>query len=231
MQNTDSQELQHFSHFANDWWNPTGPFKTLHDINPLRLSFIMDHCQIGGKQVLDIGTGGGILAESLAKMGAHVTAIDASESAILAAQHHANTQQLSIDYHVSTAEAFAEQHPEQFDVITCLELLEHVPDPTSVIQACSALVKPGGHVFFSTLNRNIKSYLMAIVGAEYLLKLLPKGTHHYEKFIRPAELAAWLRLHQLQLQQLRGLQYQPFSKSYRLSHQVDVNYLVYARKV
>lgn len=229
MQNIDLNEINKFSELAAAWWDPAGQCKPLHDINPLRLSFITQHCSLTGKKILDIGCGGGILTESLAQYSAQVTGIDMSEAALNAARQHAAANQLGIDYQLTTAEAHATAHPQQYDVVTCMELLEHVPDPVSVIQACRQLVKPGGPVFLSTLNRTPKAFLWAIVGAEYLLKMLPAGTHEYAKFIKPAELAAWLRQHQLTLTALQGLSYNPLTKCYALSEDVSVNYLVYAQ--
>jgi 2-polyprenyl-6-hydroxyphenyl methylase / 3-demethylubiquinone-9 3-methyltransferase len=227
--NTDPKELNTFDNAAQDWWNPAGAFKTLHDINPLRLQFITEATVLAGKNVLDVGCGGGILAEALARQNARVTGIDMSAKSLSIARNHAALENLTIDYLQTTVEEFAQSHPGEFDVITCLELLEHVPDPVSVVQACAQLVKPGGELFFSTLNRNLKSYLLAIVGAEYVLKLLPKGLHAYEKFIRPSELASWLRACDLELLQLAGIAYNPISRHYQLSTKTDVNYLVHCR--
>ena len=226
--NVDPDELAKFSALANRWWDTNSEFKPLHDINPLRLSYIDSRVSVAGKQVLDIGCGGGILAEGLAHRGAEVTAIDMAEASLNVARLHLLESGLDIDYQESTAEQFAEQHPQSFDVVSCLEMLEHVPDPASVIQACAQLVKPGGHLFFSTINRNPKSYLFAVLGAEYILQLLPKGTHEYAKFIKPSELASWLRSANLDLQDVTGMLYNPLTKRYSLGRDVDVNYLAYA---
>jgi 2-polyprenyl-6-hydroxyphenyl methylase/3-demethylubiquinone-9 3-methyltransferase len=228
--NIHPQEIETFEALASDWWIKDGSFKSLHDINPLRLSFITQQVDLSGKSVLDIGCGGGILSESLAHHDAKVTGIDVCASAIQIAKAHADTHHQNITYIEITAEHMAENQPAQFDIITCMELLEHVPDPTSIIQACSTLLKPGGQIFLSTLDRNLKSYLFAILGAEYLLKLLPAGLHHYDQFIRPAELAAWMRAADLDILKTAGIQYHPFSKQYRLTSNVDVNYLVYGQK-
>lgn len=232
MQNSDPQETSHFANMAEDWWNPTGSCRPLHVLNPVRLQFICDRAEIFGKKILDIGCGAGILTESLAKRKAWVTGIDATEKLIDIARQHALQNETEwphpITYTCVTAEEFAEDHPSEFDVITCLELLEHVPNPESLIHACSKLVKPGGDLFFSTLNRNPKSYFMAIVGAEYLLKVLPKNTHHYEKFIRPSELEQALRQANLTLQDIAGLHYNPFSHQGTLTDDVSVNYIVHA---
>ena len=228
--NVHPQEIEAFEALASDWWVKDGSFKTLHDINPLRLSFITQYVDLSGKSLLDIGCGGGILSESLANHDAKVTGIDVCASAIQIAKAHADMHHKNITYSEITAENMAENQPAQFDVITCMELLEHVPDPASIIQACSILLKPGGHIFLSTLDRNLKSYLFAILAAEYVLKLLPAGLHHYDQFIRPAELAAWMRAVDLDILNMAGIQYQPFSKQYRLTSNTHVNYLVYGRK-
>lgn len=228
--NIDTKELTNFNTHADDWWNMQGSFKTLHTINPLRLKFIQEHTELTHKQVLDIGCGGGILTESLARCGAQVTGIDMAESVLAIAQKHAETENLTIDYQLITAEALAEQQHAHYDVITCLEMLEHVPNPQSIIQACVRLLKPNGTIFFSTINRNLKAYLFTILGAEYLLHWLPVGTHDYNKFIRPAELAQWLREAGIQLQQMRGISYQILNRSFYLSDNLDVNYLVVGQK-
>lgn len=227
-QNIDPEEISRFDAQASRWWDPHGAFKTLHDINPLRLDYIEGRAPLAGKTVLDVGCGGGLLAEGMAGRGAQVTAIDMSESALTVARIHLMETGLEVDYQLTTAEALAAQRPAGFDVVTCLEMLEHVPDPGSVIKACAALVRPEGHVFFSTINRNPKAYLFAIVGAEYLLKLLPRRTHEYEKFIRPSELHAWCRHSGLTVQDLAGIQYNPLTGEYSLGRDVDVNYLAYA---
>lgn len=229
--NVDPAEVAKFNAIANRWWDPDSEFKPLHDINPLRANFIDKHAAVAGKTVLDVGCGGGLLTEAMAHRGANVTGIDMGETPLKVAQLHALESNLPIDYQQTTAEAFAINHAAHFDVVCCLEMLEHVPDPASVIRACAAMVKPGGHLFFSTINRNPKAYAFAIVGAEYVLKLLPKGTHEYAKFIRPSELAGWLRETGLQLEHMTGMTYNPFTRQYKLDDRdVSVNYLVHARK-
>lgn len=225
--NLDPKEVAKFSNLATRWWDKQGEFKPLHDINPLRLQFIQKHINLKDKTVLDIGCGGGILTESLAAQGAQVTGIDASSEVINAAQIHLKSNPLAINYLQITAEEYAHQAPETFEVVTCMELLEHVPDPASLVKAAAKLVRPGGEIFFSTLNRTLKSYLLAIVGAEYVLNWLPKGTHDYAKFIRPSELANYLRGANLTLQELAGLSYNPLRRNYHLSTDIDVNYLAY----
>ena len=229
--NADPAELAKFSDLAHRWWDPDSEFKPLHQINPLRLGWIDGQVSLAGKRVLDIGCGGGILSDSMARKGADVTGIDLSTKALKVAQLHAleaGTQNVS--YREISAEALAQEQPAGFDVVTCMEMLEHVPDPSSVVRACSALVKPGGWVFFSTINRNPKSVLFAIVGAEYLLRRLPKGTHEYAKMIRPSELAAHCRAAGLSLEQTRGMEYNPLTQRYWLSSDTSVNYLVSNRK-
>ena len=229
--NADAAELAKFSDLAHRWWDPDSEFKPLHQINPLRLGWIDGQVSLAGKRVLDIGCGGGILSDSMARKGADVTGIDLSTKALKVAQLHAleaGTQNVS--YREISAEALAQEQPAGFDVVTCMEMLEHVPDPSSVVRACSALVKPGGWVFFSTINRNPKSFLFAIVGAEYLLRMLPKGTHEYAKMIRPSELAAHCRAAGLSLEQTRGMEYNPLTQRYWLSSDTSVNYLVSSRK-
>lgn len=228
--NMDPLEIAKFSASAAHWWDRDGDFKALHEINPLRLDFIDKKAALSGKTVLDVGCGGGILSESMAEKGAIVTGIDLSEPALNVAKLHRHQSGLQIDYQLISAEEMAEAHPGQYDVVTCLEMLEHVPDPASVIKACATLVKPGGDVFFSTLNRNVKSYLFAILGAEYFLRLIPKNTHDFAKFIRPAELDAWARKAGLSVIGMTGLGYHPFSKRYFLSDDVSVNYLVHVKK-
>ncbi|MEQ8314684.1 MAG: bifunctional 2-polyprenyl-6-hydroxyphenol methylase/3-demethylubiquinol 3-O-methyltransferase UbiG [Gammaproteobacteria bacterium] len=225
MSNVDAAEIRKFEALAARWWDPASEFKPLHEINPLRMNYISQHINLAEKQVLDIGCGGGILAEAMAHHGASVSAIDLAEASLSVAKLHLLESGLEIDYQKSSAEDFAESHAEQFDVVTCLEMLEHVPDPASVVAACKKLVKPGGLVFFSTINRNPKSYLFAIIGAEYVLNLLPRGTHDYGKFIRPSELAAWCREASLELQDQIGMGYNPLSKRYSLQKNLDVNYL------
>lgn len=249
--NIDFEETQHFADMAEEWWNPRGPCRPLHDLNPVRLQFITDRVEVIGKKILDIGCGGGLLTESLAKRHAIVTGIDASAELIEVAKKHAaaqaqvpgsgqtpshtKTTQFSkapfsnaLSYFHTSAEAFAKDHAAEFDVITCLELLEHVPDPASLILACRKLIKPGGTLFFSTLNRNPKSYFMAILGAEHLLKILPKNTHHYAKFIKPSELDQALRQADLKLKDMAGLNYNPFTHQAKLTQDVSVNYIVQA---
>jgi 2-polyprenyl-6-hydroxyphenyl methylase/3-demethylubiquinone-9 3-methyltransferase len=212
--NVDMAEIAMFDALASRWWDPAGDFRPLHQINPLRLDFIRQRHALAGAQVLDVGCGGGILAESMAQKGACVTGIDMAESPLAVARLHLAESGTSVDYLQSTAEALAESRPQEFDVVTCLEMLEHVPSPTDVIDACARLVKPGGDVFFSTINRNPKSFLFAIVGAEYVLRLLPAGTHHYEKFIRPSELESWARAAGLELRESIGMHYNPLTQEY-----------------
>lgn len=225
MKNVDDLEIRKFEALASRWWDPNSEFKPLHDINPLRVNYISQHINLAEKRVLDIGCGGGILAEALAHHGAAVTAIDKAEASLSVAKLHLLESQLDISYLDSTAEEFAEAQPAQFDVVTCLEMLEHVPDPSSVVAACQRLVKPGGLVFFSTINRNPKSYLFAIIGAEYLLNLLPRGTHDYAKLIKPSELATWSRQAHLTPRDQIGMGYNPLTKKYFLQNSLDVNYL------
>lgn len=224
--NADPAELQKFSDLAHRWWDPESEFKPLHQINPLRLEWIDSAAQIAGKKVVDIGCGGGILAESMAARGAQVTGVDLSEKALGVARLHLYESGQTVDYRLISAEDIARECPASFDVVTCMEMLEHVPDPSSTIRACATLVKPGGHVFFSTLNRNLKSYLMAVVGAEYVLKMLPMGTHEYAKFIKPSELARYVREAGLDVEELIGMSYNPISKVYSLGRDTDVNYLM-----
>jgi 2-polyprenyl-6-hydroxyphenyl methylase/3-demethylubiquinone-9 3-methyltransferase len=225
--NIDQAEVAKFDALASRWWDTNSEFKPLHDINPLRLDYIEKKAGIAEKKILDVGCGGGILAESMAQRGADVTGIDMGEGPLTVARLHLHESGLEVDYQQSTAEAFAKKYPDTFDVITCMELLEHVPDPASLISACAQLVKPGGHVFFSTINRNAKAYAFAIIGAEYLLHMLPKGTHDYSKFIRPSELESWARHTGLEVNDIAGMTYNPLSKAYKLSQDVDVNYLVH----
>lgn len=229
-ENVDPREIKKFDAQASRWWDPNGAYKTLHDINPLRLDYIEGRGGLEGETVLDVGCGGGLLAEGMARRGAQVTAIDMSDSALTIAKIHLLESNLQVDYQLTTAEALAAQRPGAFDVVTCLEMLEHVPDPESVVKACAALVKPEGRVFFSTINRNFKAYLLAIAGAEYLLHLLPRRTHEYGKFIRPSELHGWCRRAGLTLQDLTGIQYHPLTRDYSLGKDIDVNYLAFATR-
>lgn len=230
-QNVDPNEIRKFEELASRWWDKNSEFKPLHDINPLRANWIDNLAPVAEKKVLDVGCGGGILAEALALRGAEVTGIDMGDAPLGVAKLHQLESGLSIDYQKSTAENFAEEHENSFDVVTCLEMLEHVPDPSSVVDACAKMVKPGGHVFFSTINRNPKAFLFAIIGAEYLLRLLPRGTHEYAKFIRPSELASWSRASNLQVNQMTGLLFNPLTKKYKLSDaDMDVNYMISTQK-
>ncbi|MFP5467510.1 MAG: bifunctional 2-polyprenyl-6-hydroxyphenol methylase/3-demethylubiquinol 3-O-methyltransferase UbiG [Gammaproteobacteria bacterium] len=229
--NADPAELAKFSDLAHRWWDPESEFRPLHQINPLRLAWIDGLVPLAGKRVLDVGCGGGILADSMARKGAQVTGIDLSVKALRVAQLHALEAGTSgVDYREISAEALAAEQPGAFDVVTCMEMLEHVPDPSSVVRACSELVKPGGWVFFSTINRNPKSFLFAIVGAEYVLQLLPKGTHEWSRFIRPHELASYCRQADLDLQGSRGMEYNPLTRRYWLSGDTSVNYLIATRR-
>lgn len=223
--NFSQDEIDHFNHFAKDWWDPQGSMKPLHLLNPLRYRYIEQHTSISGKKILDVGCGGGLLSERLAQAGAEVTGIDLSEAALTLAKTHAKTNHLQIDYQKTTVEAFAATHPETFDLITCMEMLEHVPDPSAVIQACAHAVRPQGLLFFSTINRSMKAYIEAILGAEYILRLLPKGTHTYSKFIRPSELDAAARHAGLKLIDFSGIGYNPFTESFKLKADLSVNYL------
>jgi 2-polyprenyl-6-hydroxyphenyl methylase / 3-demethylubiquinone-9 3-methyltransferase len=224
--NADPAELQKFSDLAHRWWDPQGEFRPLHDINPLRLDWIDRHARLAGKRVLDVGCGGGILAEAMAQRGAAVTGIDLSEKALRVAELHRAESGAAVQYEGVAVEAYAASHPGAFDVVTCMELLEHVPDPAGMVASCATLARPGGHLFFSTLNRNPKSYLYAVVGAEYVLGLLPKGTHDYLRFIKPSELARWCRAAGLQVEEMTGMTYNPLTKVYRLERDCDVNYLL-----
>ncbi len=228
--NIDPNEIAKFNQAAVHWWDPQGDFKALHEINPLRLDFIHQRASLAGKTVIDIGCGGGILSESMAKMGAHVTGIDMSEAVLNAAKLHQYESGTQVDYRLITAEEMAAEQPEKYDIVTCLEMLEHVPTPSSIVNACAKLVKPGGDVFFSTINRNVKSYLFAILGAEYFLKLVPKNTHDFGQFIRPSELSAWTRAAGLNIVEMVGLGYNPLTKQFSLNKDISVNYLVHAKK-
>lgn len=223
--NVDPAEIAKFEELASRWWDQHGEFKPLHEINPLRLHFIDERVQLNGKRVLDVGCGGGILSESMAKLGSDVTAIDMGKAPLSVAKLHAMESDVEVNYQQITVEELAEQQPHSFDAVSCMEMLEHVPDPSSVIKACQKLVKPGGSVFFSTINRNPKAYMFAIVGAEYLLKMLPKGTHEYAKFIKPSELDEWSRQANLQLKNITGLSFNPLTNQYKLGKDVDVNYM------
>ena len=228
--NVDQSEIDKFSALAHRWWDPNSEFKPLHAINPLRLNWIKTFVNLEGKKVVDIGCGGGILAESIAQSGADTTGIDLSEKALKVAELHALEVGTNLTYRAISAEALADEQPAQYDVVTCMDMLEHVPDPASVVRACAKLCKPGGTLFFSTLNRSPKSYLFAIIGAEYILKLLPKGTHEYAKFIKPSELVAFTRHAGLEMLGMKGLSYNPITQIYSLSDDVDVNYMIAVRK-
>ena len=230
-QNIDRREIRKFENLAARWWDPRSEFKPLHEINPLRLDYIDRRASIAGKRVVDVGCGGGILAEAMSQRGACVTGIDMGETPLEVARLHLLESGLDVDYRQMTAEALAEAEPGTFDVVTCMEMLEHVPDPASVVKACHDLVRPGGHVFFATINRNPKSYLFAIIGAEYVLRMLPRGTHDYARFIRPSELDAWCRQAGLQSEELTGMTYNPLTGAYRLDPgDVAVNYIMSTRK-
>ncbi|MAA60043.1 MAG: bifunctional 3-demethylubiquinol 3-O-methyltransferase/2-polyprenyl-6-hydroxyphenol methylase [Pseudomonadales bacterium] len=230
MSNVDQTEIAKFESIADKWWDPDGEFKPLHDINPLRLNYINERTALAGMAVLDVGCGGGILSEGLTYRGAQVTGIDMGAANLDAAQAHAAQHQLDIDYRHISVEDLAAEMPNHFDVVTCMEMLEHVPDPGAIVQACAALTKPGGHVFFSTINRNPKAYVMAIVGAEYVMKLVPKGTHEYLKFIKPSELSAWSRQAGLNVRNVSGMSVNPLSMHFKITKDVDVNYFVHCTK-
>lgn len=229
--NVDSAELAKFSALASRWWDPTSEFKPLHAINPLRLQWIEEIAgPLANREVLDVGCGGGILAESMARQGAKVMGIDLAKKPLTVARLHSLESGVPVDYQLIAVEELAAQRPASFDVVTCMEMLEHVPDPASVVRACATLVRPGGHVFFSTLNRNLKSFLQAIVAAEFILRLLPRGTHDYNNFLRPSELAMAARQAGLEVTHTRGLTYNPCSDTYRLTYNTDVNYLLATRR-
>jgi len=230
MSNADPIEIEKFSQLAHKWWDLHSEFKPLHEINPLRLAYIDRNAGLSGKTVLDVGCGGGILSESMARTGAQVTGIDLSDKALQVAKLHLLESGLQVDYRKIPVETLAEERPAHYDIVTCLEMLEHVPDPASVIAACAKLVKPGGWVFFSTLNRNPKSYLFAIIGAEYVLKMLPRGTHDYAKFLKPSELAQACRNAHLNVVDLIGMSYNPISKVYSLGKDTDINYMIACRR-
>lgn len=228
--NVDPAEIQKFSELAARWWDPSSEFKPLHAINPLRTEYIDLYSPVSGLKVLDVGCGGGLLSEALAALGAQVTAIDMAEAPLAVAKLHLLESQQCVEYKQITAEALAAERAGEYDIVTCLEMLEHVPQPASVVAACAALVKPGGDVYFSTINRNPKAWLMAIVGAEYILNLLPRGTHHYDKLIKPSELERWARQSELQTRRMIGLHYNPFTQNYKLGPGVDVNYMIHTQK-
>lgn len=229
-QNVDSAEISKFSELAHRWWDKNSEFKPLHEINPLRLDYIERFGSLDGKAVLDVGCGGGILSEAMVKAGANVTGIDMAEASLNVAELHALESGLEITYAQICAEDFANQHAAKFDVVTCLEMLEHVPDPASVVESCATLVKPGGMVFFSTLNRNPKAWMLAIAGAEYILQLLPKGTHDFKRFLKPSELGNFARASELELIDISGMTYNPLRKKYKLGKDIDVNYLMACRR-
>ncbi len=228
--NADPLELEKFSALAHRWWDPESEFKPLHQINPLRLDWIDSLAPLAGKSALDIGCGGGILAEAMARRGARVKGVDLSEKALKVAQLHLHESKLAVDYEAISAEDLAARSPGAYDVVTCMELLEHVPDPASTVRACAQLARPGGHVFFSTINRNLKSYLFAVIGAEYVLKLLPKGTHDYAKFVKPSELARHCRDAGLGVREIIGMTYNPLGRTYALGADTGVNYLVHCTR-
>lgn len=228
--NADTAELNKFSELAHKWWDKTSEFKPLHDINPLRLDYINAAVNLNGKRVLDVGCGGGILSESMAHKGAIVTGIDLGEKALKVAQLHSLESGVEVDYRLISAEALATEVQHAYDIVTCLEMLEHVPDPASIVAACAKLVKPGGHVFFSTINRNPKAYLLAVLGAEYILQMLPKGTHDYAKFIKPSELTRFARQTDLSVIDQVGMSYNPITRRYWLNNDVSVNYLIHTQK-
>jgi 2-polyprenyl-6-hydroxyphenyl methylase/3-demethylubiquinone-9 3-methyltransferase len=230
MSNADAIEIEKFNQFAHRWWDANSEFKPLHDINPLRLNYIDRIATLSGKTVLDVGCGGGILSESMAALGAQVTGIDLADKSLKVAKLHLLESGKQVEYRKIAVEALAAERPASFDVVTCMEMLEHVPDPQSVIRACAELVKPGGYVFFSTLNRNLKSYLLAVVGAEYVMNMLARGTHEYAKFLKPSELAQFCRNAGLNVNDITGMSYNPFSKTYSLGKDTDVNYLVACRR-
>lgn len=228
MQNADAQELAKFATRADEWWNPHGAFRTLHEINELRLDYIAERAPLAGARVLDVGCGGGLLSEGLARRGARVLGIDLAEENLAAARAHAAGRDVDVEYRCTSVEAVAAAEPASFDVVTCLEMLEHVPQPADVVAACAAALRPGGAAFFSTLNRNPKSFALAVVGAEYVLGWLPRGTHEYLKMIKPAELAAWCRRSGLEIVELTGLHFNPLLNDYTLGGNVDVNYFAHA---
>jgi 2-polyprenyl-6-hydroxyphenyl methylase / 3-demethylubiquinone-9 3-methyltransferase len=230
MTNADPHELQKFSDLAHRWWDPNAEFKPLHELNPVRLNWIDSQAHLAGKRVLDIGCGGGILSESMASLGASVKGIDLSTQALGVADLHSLESGITVDYEEIAAEALAAREPETYDVVTCMEMLEHVPEPAAIVAACAKLVKPGGWVFYSTLNRNLKSYLFAVIGAEYIAQMLPKGTHDYERFIKPSELAGFVRAAGLHTAGIKGIVYHPLSKHFALSDDTSINYMMACRR-
>ncbi|TQV36371.1 bifunctional 3-demethylubiquinol 3-O-methyltransferase/2-polyprenyl-6-hydroxyphenol methylase [Xanthomonas perforans] len=228
--NFHQSELDKFAALANRWWDADGPQKPLHALNPVRLEYVSARLELAGARVLDVGCGGGLLSESMARLGAQVTAIDLAPELVKVARLHSLESGVQVDYRVQSVEDLAAEQPGSFDAVTCMEMLEHVPDPTAIIRACASLLKPGGKLFLSTLNRTPAAFALAVVGAEYIARLLPKGTHHYKDFIKPAELAAWLRNAGLQLEDVSGMLYEPWRKRARLSSRTEVNYLAYAVK-
>lgn len=228
--NVDPAELAKFAKLAAHWWDPKGELHTLHEINPLRLGYIEQKVALAGKKVLDVGCGGGILSESLAKQGAIVTGLDMDKTIIGVAKLHQLESKVEVEYVTQTVESLSAERPQYYDVITCMEMLEHVPEPQSVIKSCAQLLKPDGHIFFSTLNRNLKAYLFAIIGAEYVLKILPKGTHDYAKFIRPSELTNWLRAASINADDMIGITYNPLNKTFKLTTDLSVNYILHGVK-
>ena len=227
--NLDQDERRKFDELASSWWDPKGSSRPLHELNPARLNYVNDRCNLQGKRVLDVGCGGGILAEAMAAKGAIVTGIDVADKALAVARLHLLESGLVVDYKATTVEEFAVSDSESFDVITCMEMLEHVPDPVSVIHSIARLLKPGGHVFLSTINRNLMAFAQAIIGAEYFVRLLPRGTHRYDRFIRPSELGSWVRAAGLEPEDIRGLHYDPISRVVKTGGHVQVNYLFHAR--
>ncbi|MGR9107880.1 MAG: bifunctional 2-polyprenyl-6-hydroxyphenol methylase/3-demethylubiquinol 3-O-methyltransferase UbiG [Gammaproteobacteria bacterium] len=230
VENVHPHEIKKFGSLAERWWDPDGEFKTLHAVNPLRTRFILEHAPVEGQRILDVGCGGGILSEALARLGAEVTGIDLSEDLIEIAELHGLESGIEAKYRKISAESLAATEPASFDCITCMEMLEHVPEPASIVEACSNLVKPGGKVFFSTLNRKVKSYLLAVVGAEYVLGMIPKGTHDFKAFIKPSELAAWCRKAGLEIEAITGIEYHPFTRNFALGGDIAVNYIAVFEK-